>query len=209
VPAADGGVPDGGAAASVGFRAVVLSGVGASVMDSLLTKTSPTNVAAAVPYILQDFDPGNPAALSGGSNNPALNMLQTFFDPVDPLNFAAAMTVRPLAGTVSRHLFQVYGLGDTYSTPVTEATYALAAKVWLVTHDTSVTTADKIGLLVETPPPVSANLVTGLFTGAVREYAPATGDDGHFVAFKNANAKADVVRFLAQAALGQTPKVGQ
>jgi hypothetical protein len=190
-------------------KAVVLSGVGASLMDSLLTKTNPTNIAAALPYILQDADPGTPAALAGGSNNPALNLLQTFFDPVDPLSFAAAMTAKPLAGQVSHHLFQVYGLGDTYSTPVTQATYALAAKIWLVAHDSSVTAADKIGLLTETPPPVSANLVTGSFTGAVREYAPATGDDGHFVAFKNANAKADVVRFLGQASLGQTPKVGQ
>jgi hypothetical protein len=203
-PVADGGVP-----ASAGVKAVVLSGEGAGLIDSLLTKTSPTNIASAIPYVLQDPDPGNPQALNSNTINPMLGLLQTFFDPADPLNFAAAMTAKPFAAKASHHLFQVYGLGDTYSTPVTQGTYALAAKIWVVAHDSSVATADKIGGLAETAPPVSSNLVNGLFTGAMREYAPATGDDGHFVAFKNANANADVVRFLAQAALGQIPKVGQ
>jgi hypothetical protein len=200
--ASDGGVPS-----SEGVKAVVLSGVGASLLDSLLTKTSPTNIAAAIPYVLQDPDPGNPAAVNGGGNNPVLSLLQTFFDPSDPLNFGLAMTEQPFAGKDPRHLFQVYGQGDTYSTGVTQATYARSARIWLVAHDPSVKTPDPIGDIKETASPVSSNMRSGQLTGAVREYAPASGEDGHFVAFKNTNANADVVRFLAQTT-STIPKIG-
>ena len=46
-------------------------------------------------------------------------------------------------------------------------------------------------------------------TAVVRQYAPAAGNDGHFVAFDLPSARADVERFLAGALSGVgQPQVG-
>ena len=44
-------------------------------------------------------------------------------------------------------------------------------------------------------------------TAFLREYQPS-GYDGHFVVFKDPDAKADLAAFLADVAQGQVPKVG-
>ena len=48
----------------------------------------------------------------------------------------------------------------------------------------------------------------GPVTAIVRQYAPAQGADGHFVAFDVVNARADIERFLAGVLSGTTPKIG-
>ena len=55
-------------------------------------------------------------------------------------------------------------------------------------------------------PPLSGNL-DGVTLG-VREYDPGS-DDGHFVSFLVPQANADLVRFLAMAASGETPAIGE
>jgi predicted esterase len=190
------------------YRAAVLSGNGASLMDALVTKTSPVNVAAAVVWVLGDPDANS--QLSGGVMHPALTLLQQWIDPADPLNFASSAGGVPQAGHTAKHLFQTYGLGDTFSPPVTLETYALAGGLALATADVSVGTPDPIGNLAPQPLPLAGNVsVSGNpVTLAVREYAPPSGKDGHFVVFDVASANADAVRFLAMAAAGQVPAVG-
>jgi hypothetical protein len=58
---------------------------------------------------------------------------------------------------------------------------------------------------------MSGNRVINNFTLtlAIREYAPPAGSDGHFVVFDLPSANADAVRFLAGAANGDVPVVGQ
>ncbi len=190
-----------------GFRAAVLSGNGASLKDSLLTKTQPVNIAAAVPLVLGDFD-GN-LGLFAGANHPVLTLLQHWIDPADPLNFAALLR-EPEPGQPGKSVFVSYGKGDTFSTPITLATYIQAARLDLAKSDVSAQPPDKIGSLKEQPGAVSGNFsfAEEVLTLGARQYGPTAPSDGHFVVFDVSAANADMLRFLSQAAAGGAPQVG-
>lgn len=189
------------------IKGAVLSGEGASLIDALLNKTSPVNIAAAIPFALQDPDPNKPTTLLGGAFHPVLSLLQQYIDPADPLNHGRAMAASPPMGLVGHHVFQPYGLGDTYSPPATEATYAASAALAQCAPDASASTPDKLGA-DPVASPVKGNFGSDKkLTAAVRQYGPS-GYDGHFVAFKNDAAKADVVRFLSGMIAGGVPQVG-
>jgi hypothetical protein len=194
---------------SADFKGAVLSGEGASLIDGLLNKTSPVNVAAAVPFALQDPDPLAPTSPFAGQFHPVLSIIQQYIDPADPLNHAAAMAYAPPMGSSGHHVFQVFGTGDTFAPPITESTYALAAGIPQCAADASAGAGDATLQSEKLPSPVKSNLgtMTKPLTAAVRQYGPS-GYDGHFVAFKNDAAKADVVRFLSQLAVGGVPQVG-
>jgi hypothetical protein len=106
-------------------------------------------------------------------------------------------------------VFQVYGLQDSFSPRDTQQNFAMAAGLRIVASDPSVTTPDSIWGQPTDPAPLSGNfnIAGALFTGALRQYAPGQYD-GHFVAFNNPTASADVVRFLAETTRGKTPPVG-
>jgi hypothetical protein len=201
---------------SPAYSAAVLSGNGASLMHALLTKTAPENIAAAVPFALGgDYD--RDGKLAGGEMHPVLTLLQQWIDPADPLNFAGSIAAAPETGMKPKSVFQTYGLGDTFSPPLTLEKYALAASLDLAAHDSSVDTADDIGGLKELKVPLSGNFtlkgvapaVDQTVTLAVREYANKTGKDGHFVVFDVPSANADAIRFLSMAAGGKLPQVGE
>jgi pimeloyl-ACP methyl ester carboxylesterase len=172
---------------------VVLSGAGASLIDALLTKTSPVNIAAAVPFILVD-----PSGVNSG--HPVLGLLQNSIDPSDPLNHARALT---------KNVFVPYGQKDTYTPSAVQATYVLAAGLGMAAHAPSVTTPEAIGGLATIPVPASGNLTNPTRTGITRQYSPA-GFDGHFVVFKDATGKKDAIDFLKDVAAGTpaNPRVG-
>jgi hypothetical protein len=73
-----------------------------------------------------------------------------------------------------------------------------------------VTTPDAIGGNVPVAVPASGNLIVAgkPISAFVREYQPS-GYDGHFVAFQNPDAEADVARFLADVVSGKVPTVGK
>jgi hypothetical protein len=191
------------------YKGAVLSGNGASLIDALLNKTQPVNIAGAIPFVLADIDP-NDGSLNGKEMHPALSLLQSYIDPADPLNHARAIGFQPETGHAPKHVFQTYGLADHYSPGPTMAAFALAAGLALATSDSSVTTPDPIGTLVEKALPISGNVdVSGTpVTLVVREYAAPSGVDGHFVATDAAAAGADLGRFLGMAAAGELPIVG-
>lgn len=188
---------------TAGVSGVMLSGEGASLIDALLTKKSPVNIAAAVPFVLQD-----PAV---DVYHPVLSVLQADIDLADPLNHAAAMSYLPTTAGLSKNVFQAYAQADSYSPPVTELTYAIAGGLALVQPPGSVTTPDKnLMSLGPKPAPLGGNITDNSkpVTAVVREYAP-NNYDGHFVAFKDADAIKDVNHFLCDAARGVAPKVGR
>ncbi|HVU00481.1 MAG TPA: hypothetical protein VHE30_01970 [Polyangiaceae bacterium] len=189
------------------YRAAVLSGNGAGLMEALLTKTKPQNIARAVPFVLGgDYDQNG---LYGGDLHPVLSLLQQWIDPADPLNFAKSIAREPNAGIDPKSVFQTYGLADTYSPPLTMRLYATPAQLQVVTHDSSVVTPDAIANFQELAPPLAANFAQGTktVTLALREYQNDTGD-GHFVVFDVPAANQDAIRFLSMAAAGTVPQVG-
>ena len=65
---------------------VVFSGQGASLKDSMVTKTSPVNIAGVIGLVLQDLNSNG--VLAHGARHPVLNLIQqylstfkTFFAP--------------------------------------------------------------------------------------------------------------------------------
>jgi hypothetical protein len=170
---------------------VLLSGEGASLIDSLLTKKSPVNLAAAAPLVLGDL-PANVNTV-----HPALALFQNAIDPADPLDHAKAIT--------TKHVFVPYGQLDTYAPPVTQATYVLAAGLALANAAPSVTTPDDLDR-ASVALPIKAN-VNGM-TAVTRQYAPS-GYDGHFVVFREPDAKTNADRFLADVLAGVVPNFGR
>jgi hypothetical protein len=186
-----------------GFSAYVLSGHGGSTMHSVLEKREPVDIAAGLPFAMQDFN--SEGALPNDEFHAVLTLLQQWMDPADPYSFSRQIADQPEAGQSARDVFVPYGIGDNYTPPRTITYYVRNGRFGQVEADASVGTADDIGIT-----PVPAPLVDNLngVTAGTRQYENS-GDDGHFVVFDVANANGDAVRFLVQAVSGQEPQVGQ
>jgi hypothetical protein len=186
------------AAVAVG---AVLSGEGAGLIEGLLGKKNPVDIADALPFVLED--------MTVDVYHPVLSILQNAIDPADPLNHANGFVTAPVAGASAKQLFQPYGIGDTYAPPKTEQAFAIAAALGIAVPPAGVT-PDMFSSATPISVPAGSNAtVVGVpLTAIVREYQP-NGFDGHFVAFQDATAEADVNHFLADALLGKVPLVGR
>ncbi|NOY90083.1 MAG: hypothetical protein GXP55_02655 [Deltaproteobacteria bacterium] len=185
-----------------GIGAAVLSGEGGDLTQSLLTKSSPVDIAAILPFAL--LDPDGAGNLAGGDFHPVLALFQGYFDDADPVNYARLLAREPIAG--GHHVFMTYGLGDTFATEATQRAFAQAGRLTLVEP---VLTPTNLGLPTA-PAPLSGNVaIDGSdFTVGLRQYMPDAGDDGHFVATRTTQGRADVMRFLTEALSGSVPNIG-
>jgi hypothetical protein len=169
------------------IQGAVLSGAGASLTEALLGKKTPVDSRVAVQFALQDT--------AVDANHPVLALLQGYFDPVDPLNYAVYMAASTIEGVTTRsHVFHTFGVGDTYTPPSGLTVMARNLRVtyinpWADAPIDGVPTADA---------PFSGNITDGesTWTAAGRQYAPDEYD-GHFVAFRNPTATTDILNFLA------------
>jgi len=188
------------------YKAAVLSGNGASLKDALRTKTKPQNIAAGLPLVMQDPAMAD-AQLGPGVTqfHPVLSLLQQWIDPADPLNFAAAVGT-PLTGHTAKHLFQTFGIEDSYAPPLTLATYTVAGGLTQVTPDKSANPVWNDDNVLKAPVAVGYKAATGGFTLGMRQYGAPKNSDGHFVVFDTQAANDDMVLFLTGAA-GLTPPV--
>jgi hypothetical protein len=177
--------------------AVVLSGAASYLTEDLLTRTSPTDAKAALQLLLGDD--------SVGTGNPVIALMQTYFDAIDPVNYAPLVLKRPPAGLASKHVYLPWGLGDTYTPdPVMRITAGamglpLAAPV-----------LEPVPGIAQIPRPVAANLIGGdgvARTGACFQYAPGVDYDGHFVSTSNPDAVVDWTDFLQSHVQTGTPVV--
>jgi pimeloyl-ACP methyl ester carboxylesterase len=202
--------------------AVVLSGVGGHLTSSLLAKKSPVDIAKIVPLGL--MDPNDDFKLAAERFNPALAIIQSVFDSVDPINFAKHLRRNPTdVAPNSQHAFVTYGVDDTYSPETTQLAYALAAQLVLVTP-VIVPPAEVIDetSLSSVAPGLRGNesFAGTTRTIGMRQYAATTtmteidesGDEvevptnGHFVAISpGEDGREDVLRFLEQALGSDTP----
>lgn len=176
-------------------KGMLFSGEGGSLIDSLLTKTSPVNLAGLAPVLLSEA-PSNIV-----NTHPVFSMFQNAIDPADPLDHARNTTDSTLA---EKHIFVPYGQQDTYATPITQLTYITAAGLWVAPTPASVTTPDKLNRTPETSP-VTAN-ING-FTAVTRQYPKPASSDGHFVVYDDPDAKKDADAFLKNALAGINPTV--
>jgi len=140
--------------------------------------------------------------------HPVLSLLQQWIAPADPLNFAAAVG-KPLTGHTAKHLFQTFGIEDSYSPPVTLATYALAAGLTQVESDKSANPEWNDDEVLPAAVPVGYKAPSGGFTLGMRQYGAPKASDGHFVVFDTQAANDDMVLFLTGSAGTTPPVIGQ
>ena len=176
----------------------LVSGASATLVNSLVSKKAPVNIADGLWAALSE---SSPAAIS--VYHPVLSLLQMWSDPVDPLHFASRATVVPAEGATpafARNVFQVWGKDDLYTPRPVQTSFAHAAGLAFVgpkVDDFNATEVTSASGNVSLPRPVTA---------ALRQYVPE-GYDGHFVVFRNQSATTDATRFVARVLRGEVPTV--
>ncbi|HEY7374395.1 MAG TPA: hypothetical protein VIF57_19685, partial [Polyangia bacterium] len=163
--------------------ATIFSGAGASLTDSLLYKTMPTNIGAGLTFLI-----GEPL----DEVHPVMTIFQSFFDRADPLNYNPLIIRRAPETVASKHVFMSWGKGDTYTPRSTLDANARSLGLPLAGAKLDDYDGDAIAR------PVAANLTGSdgvARTAALLQYQPS-GYDGHFVATRNAAAADDWAAYL-------------
>ncbi|MEZ4335327.1 MAG: hypothetical protein R3B82_01755 [Sandaracinaceae bacterium] len=185
------------------LTAALVSGGGGDLTESLLSKTSPVNIAAAVPLAL--LDPDESGHLVAGDQHPALALLQMYYERVDPVNYGRYYYRDPV-DMVGHHVFMTYGIGDTFTTERTMQAFARSAALPQLMP--VIVSVEGLGDPIAAPAigNVAVNMLP--FSVGMRQYMPEAGDDGHFVSTQTTQGRADAVRFVLEAAAGAVPPIG-
>lgn len=198
-----------------GFQAIVLSGGGGDLVQSILAKKEPVDIATVAPLLILDlpdaFPPPLPFEMPAGRFNPALALIQTFYDRTDGVNFARHIHLEPREAKAQPDVFMSYGIGDTFTPDATLQAFAWAGQLPQVGEVFAPIPELVIpgeSVLPTAPLGVSGNFDGGELTAGVRQYEP-DGADGHFVAVSaGTTGRADAARFLLEALGGSAPSIG-
>ncbi|MCB9681915.1 MAG: hypothetical protein H6733_10625 [Alphaproteobacteria bacterium] len=176
-----------------GVRGALLSGAGGLTIAALLDKTSPHDVKAAVRVGLADPDVTRV--------HPILNLAQQLAEASDGVNFARHLFRTPLEGVDAKHVFQTFGLGDTYSPDSTQYALARAMGVDQIPNgNPALDRIDEVALGVSGNAPGGVTGVTVLYSAVDR--------DAHYVLFDRTDAAAHADSFLGTAVTDGTPTLG-
>lgn len=182
-------------------RGGVLSGAGSMLVVALLEKTQPVDVSSAVRVLLGLTDEERAKELN--VFHPGLALAQTIVDATDPIHYGAFITTTPRAGFAPKSIYQTEGIaadgsGDTYAPPrgiealavsmslprVAPGVRAIPEAAWANLADVSLVASG-----------VRGNLAGGRATGALAQFTPRAGRDGHFVVFDLPEARAQAATF--------------
>lgn len=180
------------------IKGAALSGAGAGLTLALLHKTQPVPALEGLKIALQDPDIT--------ASHPVLSLFQGYFEDVDPMNYAQYIGARQVENVTSpKHLFHLFGVGDTYTPPQGMKAFALASRGWYINPVFDEFQGGGIRLVDGA---VTGNLtVEGTpYTVVGRQYEP-DGYDGHFVTFRNEKAQQNLDEFMLTMILDATPTV--
>lgn len=188
-------------AASDLARGGVLSGAGSMLVVALLEKTKPVDVAGAVRVLLGLADEERAKELN--VFHPGLALTQTIVDATDPIHYGAFITTTPRAGFAPKSIFQTEGIaadgeGDTYAPPRGIEALAVSMSLPRVAPGVRVIPEAQWANLADvslSPSGVRGNLAGGRATGALAQYPPRNGSDGHFVVFDVPEARSQAATF--------------
>jgi hypothetical protein len=182
-----------------GLQAAVLSGCGASLPHGLMGKKLPYDAAIGIQLGIQD--------LAVDAGHPALNLLQNYFEPADPLIYAPLINFKPALKPL--HLLHTYGMGDSYTPASTSRIFAAAAHTTLGLPALVPNWLDKMEDLgvpsAALPLTAAAGKVLSVTLEAKNDPANSLSGaayDGHFVAFQDKTLSAAVLQFLGSLAKG-------
>jgi hypothetical protein len=184
-----------------GVEGAVLSGVGASVVETLLGKEAPLDVADTIAGLVQDS--------AVGPYHPMLALMQNDLEPADPLVHAATLVIAPVSVATTKNVFQPFGVGDTYAPESAAREFAAAAELAEVSPPAGMSAAPLAGAPFPAPFGQNATKLGVIRTAAVRQYQPVASSDGDLVVYASAAAEADVDHFLGDCLAGQAPNVGR
>jgi hypothetical protein len=188
-------------------RGGVLSGSGAIIGLALLEKTAPEpSIATLVPTVFLGLLPEEREELD--LFHPAIMLAQSITDSIDPINYARHTVREPLDGMSPKSILMTEGIGadgigDHY-TP-TRGIEAQAVAMGLPLLLPAQVLIPQLGWGAEPAVAVPAeglrgNLAGGEASGALVQWAPPPGSDGHFVVFDVSAARIQVSNFLVRLA---------
>jgi predicted esterase len=188
-------------AASDAARGGVLSGAGSVLAVALIEKTKPVDVAATVRLLLGVSDEERAKELD--MFHPALALTQSIIDAADPIHYGAFITTSPRAGFAPKSILQTEGIaadgsGDSYAPPHGIDALAVSMSLPRVAPGVRpIREAQWAGIGDVTIPEggLRGNLAAGRATGALAQFRPKDGRDGHFVVFDVPGARAQASMF--------------
>jgi hypothetical protein len=173
---------------------------------ALIEKTKPVDIASFVRILLGLTSEDSAKELN--VFHPAIALAQTIIDTTDPVHYGAFITTSPRPGFAPKSIFQTEGIladgsGDTYAPP--HGIEALAISMSLPRIAPGVRVVDAapwtgIADVVVSPAGTCCNLGGGRATGALAQFTPAAGQDGHFVVFRDPSARAQAALFCRELA---------
>ncbi len=193
-------------------RGGVLSGAGSAISYSLLEKTLP---APSVSGLMEAFLSIQPANQDEWTElHPIVSLVQTLIDATDPIHYYAALTRAPFAGHVVKSILMTEGVnpdgtGDDYAPPRTIEDGAIVARLPLlnpVVRDVPELTG--FDGVAPVSAPLSGNFGSGKATGALAQFVPPAGVDGHFVVFYVPEARSLAAKFEASLLGDGVPTIG-
>lgn len=196
----------------------VLSGSGALMSITLTQKTEPApSVADIVKTVMLGLRPEEFGEVD--MFHPALSFAQMLVDVTDPIHYARHIINEPRQGMKSKSVYMTVGIdpsgrGDSYAPPRGIEMHAVAMGLPLITNGQQFAVPEMLwkggpGILT-LPTPTKAmplvalhqNLANKSATGALAQWAPALGSDGHFVVFDIAGARAQADTFISTLGYG-------
>jgi hypothetical protein len=187
-------------------KSAMLSGAGAQFTLALLEKVEPLNIPSILAAAL--VLPGTTTDEKLENENispehPILNLLQTWMDVADPVNYAHRFFKDPRPGFEPKHIFMTEGIDDSYTPPLSIEALAISAGVPLLLP--VLVPIEEMARVGEVPvcPPVAENAAMGV-TAGLSQYSGAdlpVPRDGHFVTFQDP-AFTQVSEFFASAVAG-------
>lgn len=190
------------AALEPNVKSAIFSGLGGSLILSLLNKTKPVDIARGVRIALSGSLDNT---RSVNELNPVLSILQWYTDPVDPVNFAPLLYRRIPAGRNPLHVLQTLGQGDSFAPELCMKAFAEAAGLPAGTP-----AGYPLADFADTKDfPVSLNKQSSAGSAVTALMIPylADGFDGHFVAQRNASAQRQCQEFIGTSITAGTPTV--
>ena len=173
---------------------MVISGTGGGLVESLLLKTAPVDVRDGVIVALQDEGVGR--------THPILALLQNYYDPVDPINYASLLFYEPYNGHKVR-TFHPLGLQDEATPPKTMKALSQAMRAMLTKSPTlaqDLYDDNKYSGVQEVELPYKVS-------GGITILYPAPDQGGHYVIFHDEAAIRHVDSFLGTSVLYGTPTI--
>lgn len=182
--------------------AVMFSGAGSRLIESLLTKQRPFNTKGGLEFLIGD---------TVDEFHPVMVLFQSFFDRADAIHHNPLFLRFTPDGLSPKHVYMAFGPGDTYTPDISQQRSAGSLGLGWVQSPDDPTFGNGYG--TKTMRPITNNVMVNdqgdivTRTAAVIRYKTDGCSDGHFVANCRVEAVADWLAFISSYLTTGTPNI--